>query len=748
MRPVPEVAMAPLSKSDWPSVSVIINTDGRVGSLAVCLESLRYLRYPNFEVVVVAGPTRDGTHELCERYGSSIRFAECPERNLSMSRNLSIQISSGELVGFLDDDSIPEPEWLDDVVPAFRDPNVGVAGGFLHDHTGKSYQWTFGSMDRYGNADTTWNRATPEFNFPGSFHYPHVMANSVFRRSAMAEAGGFDEQYEYFLDESDIILRFVDSGWKVAQLDRGFIHHKFMPSHIRNQARVLTSWYSVIKNKTYFALLNGGGHITTSDVLAKASESVAEFRTHVQWAIGAGHLDASRTPAFEQEVEHGLRDGLLHGLRGLRRLVDPETLNGQKTFVRFTPYLVAAEQYCYVFLTRTYPPGSVGGIGRFMHHLARNIALQGHQVHVLTEGSAHDRVDFEEGVWVHRITPRYFTVPMHLDVPQHIWNHSRTMLEEAHEIAERRPVRAVAAPIWDAEGIAFLEDGAFALFTFLQTTLAMYLDSNPERAADDDFMQSFGHPMLAIERRLVSEASGVIAHSDAIVSEMERLYAMQLPPARTAVVALGLDDWSQETAESPADLPGKVRICFVGRLERRKGADVFLAIVPNLLLRYPQVHVDLVGNDAIVWNDGRTLRERFETDHPDLRDDRRLRFHGEVSDTALRGFYDAAAIVVAPSRFESFGLVHLEAMMFGKVVVGCEIGGMKEVVENGVTGLLAVPGDEASLLRCLEELIGDPERRAALGRAARDAYLSRFTARNMATNTLRRIDETLGRTAS
>src|SRR5438128_689396 len=106
----------------FPSVSVIINTDGRASDLATCLDSLRYLRYPNFEVVVVAGPTRDGTHELCAAYGDSIKYALCPERNLSMSRNISIAISAGEFVAFLDDDSVPEPEWLDDIMPSFHDP--------------------------------------------------------------------------------------------------------------------------------------------------------------------------------------------------------------------------------------------------------------------------------------------------------------------------------------------------------------------------------------------------------------------------------------------------------------------------------------------------------------------------------------------------------------------------------------------------------------------------------------------------
>ena len=63
------------------------------------------MRYPNFEVVIVAGPTRDGTHPRYRFWGSQVKFAECSERNLSMSRNIAIQVSAGKSLGFLDDDS-------------------------------------------------------------------------------------------------------------------------------------------------------------------------------------------------------------------------------------------------------------------------------------------------------------------------------------------------------------------------------------------------------------------------------------------------------------------------------------------------------------------------------------------------------------------------------------------------------------------------------------------------------------------
>ncbi|SEA73817.1 glycosyltransferase [Variovorax sp. YR216] len=722
-----------MTTGQHPSVSIIINTDGRAKSLAVCLESLRYLRYPNFEVVVVTGPTRDGTHELCESYGDTIKYADCGVRNLSHSRNVSIQISSGEFVAFLDDDSVPEPEWLDDVMPAFADPEVAVAGGFLHDHTGKSYQWTFGTLNRFGTADLNWKGPAPQYNFPGSFNYPHVMANSVFRRSAICEVGGFDEEYEYFLDESDIILRFVDAGFKVAQLDKGFIHHKYMPSHIRNDSRVLTSWYSVIKNKTYFSFLNARDHASTSEILTVVNKTIEDFRNQVHWAVGENKLNRSDIARFEEEVDRGLRDGIRRGLEGTRRLPESAGLEGVEGLTRFSSIVPAAEQRCFVFLSRTYPPGNIGGIGRYVHQLATETAKMGHQVHVLTAASDHDRVDFEEGVWIHRITPKEHPLPADLNIPQHLWNYSRTMLAEAREISDRRFVDSVCAPIWDLEGLAFLKDGEFPIVTVLQTTLATYLDSNPDRANDKAFMRDFALPVLEAEKSLFLKSDRVVGISNAIVKEIEESYGVQFDRQKLDLVYLGMPDWSQQGSEKPAPLPSDTkRVCFVGRLEPRKGADIFLTIVPDLLQSDPKLQVDVVGDDTIVQANGLTFRQQFEASHPEIARGSRIRFHGSISDARLRGYYQVSDVVVAPSRFESFGLVHLEAMCFGCALVGCAAGGMEELIVDGESGLLAKPGDRTSLLQCIQRLLQDDDLRQRLGHAARTRYTEMFQSEQMA----------------
>jgi glycosyltransferase involved in cell wall biosynthesis len=104
----------------------------------------------------------------------------------------------------------------------------------------------------------------------------------------------------------------------------------------------------------------------------------------------------------------------------------------------------------------------------------------------------------------------------------------------------------------------------------------------------------------------------------------------------------------------------------------------------------------------------------------------RVKFHGEVGEARLRGFYRACHVFVAPSRYESYGMILVEAMMHGKPAVGCRAGGMVEIIDEGRTGLLAEPGDAGSLDACLSRLISDEPFRLSLGKAARERYEENF----------------------
>ncbi len=432
----------------------------------------------------------------------------------------------------------------------------------------------YSSADRLGNAD--WQRDTPadRFNFPFSFNFPYVQGtNSAFRRDALLAIGGFDEEFEFYLDETDVCCRLVDSNRVIRQLPDAIVHHKFLPSAIRTADRVTRVLYPVLKNKLYFSLLNNRGHYP----VRRAIEGLAAFaqaqEEGLRGQIEAGRLPRSDLDAFRADLDRAWVVGLERGLSGRRRLLQPTLLERYAAaFLEFPRRLPKDRRDVYVFVSQEYPPGRMGGIGRYIHQTVRAIAGIGHQVHVLTTGEGHDRVDFEEGVWVHRIAPRPAPPMPDFAIPSHIWAHASTMLDVLHDIARRRSVTAVYAPISDCEGAAILLDGGFPLVIGLQTTLHFWLDSHPHIAADDTFQRVFAKPMLELEARLLRDADGVHAISVAIGRDISQAYGVALGPPRTEIVPLGLEDWSDLPATAPAALTeGSLRLLFVGRLESRKG---------------------------------------------------------------------------------------------------------------------------------------------------------------------------------
>ena len=109
-----------------------------------------------------------------------------------------------------------------------------------------------------------------------------------------------------------------------------------------------------------------------------------------------------------------------------------------------------------------------------------------------------------------------------------------------------------------------------------------------------------------------------------------------------------------------------------------------------------------------------------------------MRFEGALARAALLSRYAACDLVVVPSRYESFGLTALEAMIFAKPCVASDAGGLGEVVTDSDTGLLTPPGDPAALTAALLRLVRDPGLRQAMGAAARRRYEAQFTAAAMA----------------
>lgn len=727
--------------------SVVVNTVDRAASLRVTLRALEQLDHQDFEVVVVNGPSTDTTDEVLAEFAGRIKVGHCPERNLSTSRNVGIALAAGDVVAFIDDDAYPDPDWLDRLTEGYDSAEVAGVGGPVWDHTGAALQARYSIATRFGTAriDNGDVNPTPFFNGPHAREFLYLIGtNSSYRREHLTAIGGFDEEFEYYLDETDVCRRLLDRGLLVRALDSGFVYHKFLPSEVRSATRTLVNRYSVLKNTCYFALKHGLGATSFAEVCENLGEYIEAQRADVTWNVEHGYLSAVDARRFEADAARAFDDALLTHSQGRDRRRPPTFFSDPPPFRRF-PTLRPAEARLHVcYVIQEWPPMQLNGIARVVHTLATGLAAEGHIVHVLTRGEDHDRVDLEDGVWVHRVVVRSHEQPGDIEVPPHIWNHSASMLAELRRIEQRRRVDVVQVPNWDSEGVAVLLDGGFRTVLGLYTPLKTLRAVDPTMAAPNAVLDRMEH----LETLAYRQSTALLACGPHIVSEVEGRYGVSLGDRLLDLVPHGLWDARENSdalggAQSPS-----TGLLFVGRLEARKGIDTLLAALPPLLQEFPTLTVTVAGKDDIPIDGERTAQQLFEDSDAGLRHAGRVRFLGIVGDEELERLYATCELFVAPSRFESFGLILVEAMMWGKPVIGSRVGGMEEIVEEGRNGYLVPPGDVDALREAIAELLRSPELRERFGRRSREVYLERFSAARMVRDVNRQYDRVAGRSTA
>ncbi|WP_421905686.1 glycosyltransferase family 2 protein [Mameliella sp.] len=221
-----------------PPVSIVIVSRDRPAALMRCLTGVAQLDYAPFEVVVVACPA--GVAAVTSRPDAPrIKLVPFDEANISSARNLGIGAASGEIVAFVDDDAVPEPLWLRHLVAPFADPRVACAGGYVIGRNGISYQWRARTVDVTGTAhdlDLTGDDTvvpTP----PEAQAIKTEGTNMAVRRSVLAEMGGFDPAFRFYLDETDLNLRLAARGHLTALVPLAQVHHGFAESPRRARDR-------------------------------------------------------------------------------------------------------------------------------------------------------------------------------------------------------------------------------------------------------------------------------------------------------------------------------------------------------------------------------------------------------------------------------------------------------------------------------------------------------------------------------
>jgi GT2 family glycosyltransferase len=205
----------------WPRISVVVCTYNGQRTIRDCMEGLRRLRYPDFEVIVVNDGSTDQAAAIASEY--DVRLISTENRGLSSARNTGWQAATGEIVAYLDDDAYPDPDWLTHLAATFlRSAHVGVGGpNIAPPGDGKIAKCVALAPGNPTHVMLTDREAE---HIPG--------CNMAFRRAALEAIGGFDPRFRVAGDDVDVCWALRERGGTLGFSPAAVVWH-----HRRNSLR-------------------------------------------------------------------------------------------------------------------------------------------------------------------------------------------------------------------------------------------------------------------------------------------------------------------------------------------------------------------------------------------------------------------------------------------------------------------------------------------------------------------------------
>jgi len=728
--------------------SIVINTLNRADYLDDAIRGVCQLDYDNFELIVVNGPSTDRTEEILIPWSNRIKLRSCSAANLSVSRNVGIEAASGDVVAFLDDDAVPHPEWLRRLSHHYADPRIGAVGGFTIDNSGCNWQVRKTICDRFGNAHNVDNFFDERaLNFPGTPYYPSLLGtNSSFRRSALYEIGGFDHTFAYLLDETDVCLRLVDAGWRVAYEPDALVFHQFAESHVRTSTRKPRTLFPSVVSKTYFIYRHGrhDGRVRQANQLEGYRDEILRAN---KWLAEHNEITFEHRRSLDLDVERGIEVGTqkAHAALGIEKAGGDLALPCSPGEFR---NLASLGRLRVALVSRGYPPHNDSGIARWTAMVARGLSDLGVDVHVITHAVGQPWRRYQNGIWVHAIAANeasWEDVFDKNDVPIHLAQWMAAVMDEIAFI-KTFGLDIVSFPIWDLEALPILADNNLASVLSLHTTYKLARPFKPEWDARILYGRKAVDKVIAAEREAMLRAPNILANSATIISQIEEAYDISIAdrcmtvPHGTTDILKSLDlPLSEKLANNRRR--GGLRVMVPGRFELRKGYDLSLRIAYALRDR-EEIHFDFVGQTI----DERVKEVALADSGVELADLSNATIHGTVERAELDFLYAKADVVLMLSRFESFGLVAVEAMAAATPVIALAGGALPEVIDEGRSGWLFAEREDSidNVVNCLRALADDRARVDATSETAYAAYQEKFSVEAMARGILAAYRSALG----
>lgn len=360
-----------------------------------------------------------------------------------------------------------------------------------------------------------------------------------------------------------------------------------------------------------------------------------------------------------------------------------------------------------------YPPGEHGGIGSVTRDLAEGLVAAGQAATVIgvEPGLDHAVCGVQNGVRVLRQPPAPGWMRYR---PGRLWDRVR-LARLLKKEARRQPFDLLECP--DFGG--WLPHGApipVPLVVRLHGS-NLFFDRELKRPGNE-----FEH---RLERRTLARADYWIAVSQYVAACTEQEANIQLTsPVEVVYNAVN----SERFCPDPAIEVEPGLVVFVNSVLPKKGAEELVLAMNRVVRERPEAKLVLVGRNQFCLPDGTAYQAHLLA----LADEvlrSQLVFAGHADSEAVLNWLRRAQVCCFPSHSESFGIAPVEAMAVGRPTVYMRSGPGPEVIEHGVSGLLADTFAPDSLADCILQLLRDPQKADRLGRAARERVLTHFNHR-------------------
>ena len=302
------------------SVSVVIVSRGRPDALMRCLIGLAQVQYPTFEVVVVSDPAGIKSTQTLPFVGD-LKLVPFDKPNISAARNLGIVEAAGDVIAFIDDDAVPEPQWLRHLVAPAAQSDVAAMGGYVRGRNGISFQWKARSLDRFGEAHEVIldNDQPTILNPPKGRAIKTEGTNMAFRRDVLIELGGFDPAFHYFLDETDLNMRLAQAGHTTALVPLAEVHHGFAANRMRSSDRVPRDLFDIGASWAVFQRK----HVVVSERAAQWKRLRSGERKRLLRHMITGGLEPRTVRQLMQRLDLGFAEGQERELTQTRLAAHP-----------------------------------------------------------------------------------------------------------------------------------------------------------------------------------------------------------------------------------------------------------------------------------------------------------------------------------------------------------------------------------------------------------------------------------------